>query len=147
MTKVTLTEWKPVFELLPLRGYYSDAPPNEGFMVCVNPTREFRQERADLLNEFSRRFAVYRSLDKKKTRSADEKAADDKAAQDFLDWSGGAFIPAMDGWFARLLSFGPDQYTADDIVEMRRVDEHLVNWLFVECIRMIEEHAGAKKKI
>jgi len=147
MTKITLTEWRPVLELLPMSGYYKDAPPNEGFMVCVNPTREFKQERVDLMNEFSRRFVVYNAaLKKKKAQNEEERAADEKITTEFLTWSGDTFIPATDGWYARLLSFGPDPYAAADIAEMRKVDEHFVNWLYAECVRMIEEHASAGKK-
>ena len=130
-------KWIPVLQPLYLRDYNSAVSTDDHFQVCVNPERSFIEERSQLLREYSDRFRAYSQL---------LKDGNLEAAKDFERWSEGEFMMRVNDWYARLLSFGEDTYTADELAEIGRVDMHLLNWLQSECVQMIEAHRSQRKK-
>lgn len=134
--KVMLT-WQPVLEKLPLKKYNPAVSTDDHFMVCVNPDRSFMDERAALMREFASRFDAYSKALKDK---------DEAAIEAFNEWSEQVFNARVNDWYARLLSYGDDKYTAEDLAEYGRVDAHFLNWLYAECIQMIEAHKSNRKK-
>ena len=144
-------EWKPVLQALMLRDYHPDYG-EERIMVCVNPQPEFWRERTTLMTEHARLYAAADVANQKVgTASEDQKQAAEIAAgqkaTEYMLWLEQTFLPGINGWFARLWSFGEDQYTLEDINEYHQVDEHFVTWLKTRSIEMIEAHASAKKKV
>ena len=138
--KITL-EWKPVLEPLHLREY-NPAYGDESIPVCVNPTQEFMEERAEIIHEFSERYNEYAKALAKLKKDA---GADD-IIREFSEWSESKFTPALHDWCARLFSFGDDKYTADDLAEFGRIDAHFLNWLMRRAVEMIDEHKSGRKK-
>lgn len=134
--KPTIT-WLPVLQALYLRDYNPAVTSDDHFLVCVNPQAEMWNERAAIMREFRERFEAYGAALKEKNVTV---------IQDFESWSGGEFEKRTMDWYARLLSFGEDKYTADELRQIESVDVNLLNWLFSRSIQMIEEHRRAKKK-
>lgn len=128
--------WTPVLQPLYLRDYNSAIATDECFQVCVNPERAFMAERAKMIGEFTERFRAY---------SQAVKEGNTKEAAAFEAWSI-EFTQRINEWFARLLSFGEDKYTAAEIAQIGETDSHLLNWLQVECVRMIDAHRDGRKK-
>lgn len=128
-------EWRPVLLPLYVKAYNPAVTTDDHFLVCVNPPREFREERLNLMREFNERMEVYVKA---------EPGSD--AAKSYEDWLDTDFMPGINGWYARLLSHGEDKFTAEEIAEYGRLDAHFLNWLFAECIRMIDDHRSARKK-
>ncbi len=131
--------WKPVLQALALKDYHP-AFGKETIMVCVNPKPEFFAERTALMADYSRRLVEVQAALQAKAPDATEKN------DAFNEWSEKTFLPGMQDWFARLWSFGEEQYTTSDINEYEQVDPHLATWLKRRSIEMIDEHAYARKK-
>jgi len=159
--KLTLI-WQPVLEKLPLSKYNPAAAGDDHFMVCVNPEKSFMDERTAILREFSERFAAYEQAsksiflnDQQSPELTEEQQAEfllkrraetQGIVKDFLAWSENDFSHQVNHWYARLLSFGDDKYTAEELAEFGRVDVHFINWLYSECMQMIDAHRSARKK-
>jgi len=136
--------WKPVLKPLKLSDYHPDFG-KEVILVCVNPQKEFIKLRDDLIEQNAIRFA----------KTIEPPTTTDKAVQvgetrqkvdEFLHWQDEVFHPKTDEWFAKLWSFGDEQYTVDNIRQYEDVDPHFVNWLRVQSVEMIREHSTGKKK-
>jgi len=139
--------WTPVLQPLTLSEYNPAASKEGAFQVCVNPPRGFTEERTELVREFVRRNNEYkRAVEGGGAKSEDQARADVETIKAYSAWLDETFFPGLDDWFARLLSFGEDQFDAEEIAGIRRVDEHLFNWLTASCIRMIDDHRDARKK-
>lgn len=143
-------EWKPVLQALPLKDYHADYG-DVKIMVCVNPQPGFWAERRQLLAEYTRRSDEAELLQKKAEIASPERKQEaeilaGQTAAAFLEWGAGEFVPAMHAWFAKLWSFGGDQYTVEDIRQYQEIDPHFVNWLTARSIEMIDQHASARKK-
>lgn len=135
--------WKPVLQALALRDYHPAYSENT-IMVCVNPQSEFWKERADLLEKNARRYAE--SDPATNTRKKMDPGDVQKMASEYLSWFEQEFVPKANDWFARLWSFGEEQFTVDDLKEYNEIDPHFLVWLKQRSIEMIEEHRQGKKK-
>jgi hypothetical protein len=142
-------EWKPVLQALALSEYHPAYAENT-IMVCVNPEPEFWQERAKLMEEYSKRLIELQALmtearDGSKATTEDIEAAEQKN-EAFNQWAQQTFLPGMDDWFARLWSFGDEKWNKDDLNQFESTDSHLLTWLKTRSMEMIEEHRTARKK-
>ncbi len=142
--------WKPVLQALALRDYHPDYGENV-IMICVNPQPEFYAERTALMAEYSKQLIQMQAATQKATilkGEAKEETSEQAAQlnQAFSVWAEQTFLPGMQGWFARLWSFGAEQFTVDDLDEYEKVDPHLLAWLKRCSMEMIEEHRQGRKK-
>jgi len=159
MTKFKF-EYKAVIEPLRLGEYHPDYG-QESIEVCVNPRPEFMDERSKLLNEYTERYAKTNDLMKErenlqtkqvKRPAKTEKRIDElndlieQSAADFLEWNDKEFVPQANAWFARLWSFGEDEWSVEDTQQIQEQDPAMLNWLKKRSMEMIEAHKeGAKK--
>ena len=130
-------EWRPVLQPIALREYH-EGYGTETIMVCVNPTREFMQDRNELIQK---NRELTEAMNKAGTE--EEKIA---RPREYLQWYSETFLPKMQDWFARLWSYGSDQWTADDLNAMHETDAHLLEWLKNRSMEMIVVHARGIKK-
>ncbi len=145
--------WKPVLQALALRDYHPDYGENV-IMVCVNPQPEFLQERATLMEEYSKRFADIKLAEAKLTAARTTGKEDAELAlqfqeqiQAFNTWMEQVFVETANDWFARLWSFGADQFTGADLKQYDEIDPHFLTWLKNRSMDMIDEHRQGKKKV
>lgn len=140
-------EWKPVLQKLHLRDYHPDYGDN-AITVCVNPKPGFLSERDELRSEYSRRALEIQEATRKFQTSRQDKDRQEaeRLGTEFNAWCKQAFLPGTQDWFARLWSFGDDPWTAADLEQIESTDEHLVIWLKMRSIEMIDNHRTALKK-
>ena len=140
-------EWKPVLQALALKEYH-EAYDGNVIMVCVNPKPEFLQERATLMNEYSRRLFEAQAAAQKSEVSGQKEDQQDATAKAtaFSDWCEMTFLPGMQRWFAALWSFGDEQFTTIDLDAYDREDPHFLTWAKRRSIDLIEAHGTARKK-
>lgn len=140
-------KWQPVLEPLSVRKYNKDAQEDHAFQVCVNPTPELWGERAKLLAEYADRYLTYeKHLRDVQNAEAGEAPGLNEKVSEFLAWYNETFAPTNHSFIAKLLSFGEEQYSADDLESWRAVDPHFVNWLINQVIQMVEDHKTGRKK-
>ena len=132
-------KYKPVIKPLYLREYHPDYG-DETIEVCVNPAPAFLQQRSALSEENARRYAESAKAIEKKAENAAELVAA------YMDWFNTEFNNRADEWFAKLWSFGADQWTAQELQVIKETDPHFLNWLKNRSVEMIEEHRLGRKK-
>lgn len=142
--------WKPVIHLLDLGEYHADYA-GQTIPVCVNPTRTMMNERSNLLVEYATRFASYNKYNEMAQNGiklSDEQRQEMNASlPEALAWFDTTYAPAMNEWFAKLFSYKDGETcTAEELQNLRELDEHLVNWIMARAITMISEHASGRKK-
>jgi hypothetical protein len=143
--------WKPVLQALMLRDYHADYG-DEKIMVCVNPQPVFWRERSDLLSDYARQLGDVNLLKSKAEIATGDAAIEagqkyTEAFTNFINWGETTFVPGMHAWFAKLWSFGGEQYTAADLDQYQEIDPHFASWAKARSIEMIDAHASARKKV
>lgn len=133
-------KYKPVLQPLPLSGYHPDYG-TESLQVCVNPPKAFMEEREALLKEQAERSDA--ASEQMKDPAAEVKQ---QAVDSLNEWAETVYLPQMNAWFARLWSFGDDKWSADDLGKIHETDAHLLTWLKVRSIEMVDAHRLARKK-
>ena len=158
-------EVQPIVRELDL-GEYDAIYQGHSLQVWVNAPAEFLRQRDELLVEYSRhwkelsrlrlqavrdggqRFQLTKVLPWKQPAAPSAPGADEALAEAFNAWVRGSFLPAIHGWFAELLSKGPEdtRWTGAELDEVFRRDSVLIEWIKRRSLEMVQAYAEEKKR-
>lgn len=132
-------------------GDYYEAYRGTCVQVWVNPTRPFLAEREKWVDENNRRWLDIQS--RYNVKAAQKAKAPDltpaaKAIVTYNTWVHEQYLPAINEWFSRLFSQGPEdtRHSAEELAKIDEQDPALLLWLKRRANEMIEAHRTGQKK-